>query len=376
MTTETIIYKYPKLKLIFESLCKNHPIKFENSEKWMYTYRVIAPYLNPHTNITKNYYLGYKYSDYLYYVSMHPSNHAVSLLIKNPDKINLDGLIKNTNPNIGPLLEHSLELFTENHWRWMSSFSSNPTIIDFLEKHLDKVLLCYLSNNTCNDAIKILEKKMDDISIWCYSNLSANPSAINIIKNNIINIWWPSICQNAHPEAISILEKNVDKIDFYELSSNYNAIHILEQNLDKIDMFRLSTNPNAMNILMKHPELIDDVGILANPNALSYLESHVKDNKTNSLDYMATYNPKAFEFIEKMLEQGIISNVDIPDIHKKLILNDSFESLFDLDYQAMSKVRIKLIQEELMAKAFHPSRVSKWLDYHCENGGEVADFEM
>jgi hypothetical protein len=106
------------------------------------------------------------------------------------------------------------------------------------------------------------------------------------------------------------------------------------------------------------------------------LESRITHNENSSVDYMATYNPKAFQFIEKMLEKGIISSFDISDIHKYLIRNESLKSLFDLDYQAMSKARTKLLRDELMEKAFHPSRVSKWLDYHCDNGGDFADFEM
>ena len=47
-----------------------------------------------------------------------------------------------------------------------------------------------------------------------------------------------------------------------------------------------------------------------------------------------------------------------------------------LDYQAMNKARIILFKDELIAKAFHPSRVAKWMDYHCENGGDIDDFEM
>ena len=184
------------------------------------------------------------------------------------------------------------------------------------------------------------------------------------------------MCLNTNPEVISILEQNLDKINFSYLSSNPNAIRILEQNLDKINVYKLSENPNAMDILMKNPELIHETHIMANPSALSYLEPLIINNNYHNIYYMATYNPKAFQFIEKMLEQKIISNNNILDIHDKLILNDSFESLFDLDYQAMSKARTKLLEYEIMAKAFHPSRYKKWLDYYCENDGDPAIFEM
>jgi len=384
MATETLIYKYPNLKALFETQCKNSPITFKGKYLSFALYLVVAPYLNPHTNITENYYSGYKYSErnYLYYVSKHPSNKAVRLLMKNLDKINLDGLVQNTNPKIGPLLEHSLDKFYKSHWMWMCKYSSNPTVMAFLEKHPYKINWDDLSYNTCSDAIKILEKNQDKIDL--FERFTYNPSAMDLIKKNLDKVNWYELCHNPNPEAILIIEQNLDKIGVHgwgALSSNPSAIHIIEKHLDKmIDLnclHFLSINPNAMDILMKHPELMNS-RIFENPNALSFLESLDRNiTKTRlSLDYMATRNPNAFQFIEKMLNQGIISSNDILDIHDHLIKNESLESLFDLDYQAMSKSRTKLLQDELMAKAFHPSRVSKWLDYHCENGGTVADFEM
>ena len=46
-----------------------------------------------------------------------------------------------------------------------------------------------------------------------------------------------------------------------------------------------------------------------------------------------------------------------------------------LDYFSMSKVRTKIIEKDLIIKALHPSRISKWLDYHLTNGGNIYDFE-
>ena len=50
-------------------------------------------------------------------------------------------------------------------------------------------------------------------------------------------------------------------------------------------------------------------------------------------------------------------------------------NLFELDYLAMSKEKNKIIKYELMTKALHPSRISKWLEYHIENGGTTWNFE-
>ena len=41
----------------------------------------------------------------------------------------------------------------------------------------------------------------------------------------------------------------------------------------------------------------------------------------------------------------------------------------------MSKEKIKIIEQELLEKSLHPSRVGKWLDYHLDNGGQIYDFE-
>ena len=68
-------------------------------------------------------------------------------------------------------------------------------------------------------------------------------------------------------------------------------------------------------------------------------------------------------------------------IIKYIIILQNFEfkelhpNLFELDYLDMSKERTKIIEQELMTKALHPSTVSKWLDYHIENGGDICDFE-
>jgi len=50
-------------------------------------------------------------------------------------------------------------------------------------------------------------------------------------------------------------------------------------------------------------------------------------------------------------------------------------SLFDLDYLAMSKVRTRIIHDELLAKTLHPSKIETWLEHHLLNGGKIDDFE-
>jgi hypothetical protein len=55
--------------------------------------------------------------------------------------------------------------------------------------------------------------------------------------------------------------------------------------------------------------------------------------------------------------------------------NKLIEIEYELDYQAMSKLRSNIIRNELQHKVFPSARVSKWIDYFCENGGNIVDFD-
>ena len=41
----------------------------------------------------------------------------------------------------------------------------------------------------------------------------------------------------------------------------------------------------------------------------------------------------------------------------------------------MSRERNKIINYELIVKALHPSRITKWIQYHLENGKDISDFQ-
>ena len=104
-----------------------------------------------------------------------------------------------------------------------------------------------------------------------------------------------------NPNAIHLLEKYPDRIQWGLLSANPNAIHLLEKNLDKIKWQWLSENPNAIHLLEKNPDKINWYKLSVNP------------------------------------------------------------SIFGYDYEAL-KERCLIYKEELIQKAFHPSRIQKYLD--------------
>jgi hypothetical protein len=83
-------------------------------------------------------------------------------------------------------------------------------------------------------------------------------------------------------------------------------------------------------------------------------------------------NPKCLPFVQRILDDGLLPEADV----KRLIIcNDTsgiHQTAFELDYQAMSKIRNKIIYNELMSKALHPLRVKKWIDAHV---GKLDTFD-
>jgi hypothetical protein len=148
-------------------------------------------------------------------------------------------------------------------------------------------------------------------------------------------INWSIISLN--PNAISILEKNIDQdeINWKWLSKNPTAISLLEQNPEKIYWINLSSNPKAIHLLEQNPDKINWINLSKNPNAISLLEKNV--NKI-------ILSP---------------SNNDLNIWVNCLFKNPN---IFEPDYQAMSKERMKIIYQELMERAWHPSRVIKWIE--------------
>jgi len=130
---------------------------------------------------------------------------------------------------------------------------------------------------------------------------------MNMIHQNPDKIRFNWLSSNPNVEAIQILEQNQDKIDWEFLSLNPNAIQLLEQNQDKIDWIALSFNPNAIQLLEQNQDKIQWTNLFTNPN------------------------------------------------------------IFEHDYLSMSKERTKIIYQELIQKALHPSRVLKWIEVGIED---------
>jgi hypothetical protein len=314
------------------------------------------PFLNPHENhvITSSVNIDFPYFiAYSYCLSKHPHDDAVKMLEQEPYLVNLYGLITNPNPKIMPLLEQYIEQFEPYHWGKMCQ-SNHKVILEFLEKHTDKIdnyNWQRVSGNKHEIAIRILQNNPHKIN---FKILSGNPFGIEIMKQHMDLIDWEYFSHNSHPDAIQIIE----------------------QNLDRVSRSGLSQNPSAFHILLENPHLIDFNSLLYNPSAsaIAYIEANATQINNSHVPYLVN-NPNGLSLIEKMLKQGQITQEAVLESYTELLTHPALFDV-DLDYQELSKERSKIIYNELLEKAFHPSRVSRWLDYHCENGGTPEDFEM
>jgi hypothetical protein len=107
---------------------------------------------------------------------------------------------------------------------------------------------------------------------------------------------------------MDLLRANPEKINWNLLSMNHNAIELLQDNPEKINWDNLSANPNAIDMLLLHPEKINWKWLSENP------------------------------------------------------------AIFELDYQKMKEFKSK-INQAIIAEAWHPKRVKKWI----EQGYELED---
>jgi hypothetical protein len=358
--TQTKIYKYQYLINIAESIEWN----FFNMPPDRF---LSIPFLNPHDNhvFTSPVSAGSRYfSAYKYGLSKHPHDRAVEMLTNNPQLVDLHGLIINPNPKIAPLLEQYLDQFHFTHWPKMCR-SNHKVILEFLEKHTDRIHDAdwrYVSGNKHEIAIRILQNNPHKID---FNILSSNPSGFEIMKQHMDLINWWYFTGNTHPDAIRIIEQNLDRLP----TGIFGMAH-----LNSRSDTSLSQNPSAFHILLENPHFIQFDSLLCNPSALAYIEANAtRINNSNIRNLIK--NPNGLMLVEKLLKQGQINEDVVIRCYSDLVMNPAFFDV-DLDYQELSKKRSKIIRNELEQQAFHPSRVSKWLDYHCENGGTPEDFEM
>jgi len=121
------------------------------------------------------------------------------------------------------------------------------------------------------------------------------------------------------------LRENYHKINWFYISSNPAAIDIVLENLDKISTryFNLNPHPKAIQYFKQNPDKIDWILMSMNPGAEELIVKNL-----DKVDWiMLSKNPCIFKY-----------NV----------------------YECATVKRTHLIKDELLATAFHPTRVSKY----------------
>ena len=231
-------------------------------------------------------------------ISAHPN--ATALLIKFPEKVEMDGLSRNPNVRLIikelSLITDTDENFYYNSIEW-SHAAKNPNIMDLrlndeesasdmlkrigfgidnftdLAKNssaipLLEVLIADAENNPNTDA----ENNPGIVIDWVA--LASNPKAGHLIPDDAtytIRNYWTGLSENPSPDVIKLLGNNKARIDICTLARNTNrdAYDILIAKYNEPNTIQ-DLSPNAIK------QLWDD--ILANPIIFEEIKS-----KSNSL---------------------------------------------------------------------------------------------
>jgi hypothetical protein len=153
-----------------------------------------------------------------------------------------------SNPKADDLLMTNQDI---NYWTYLS-LNSHQYVVKLLESNIKKINWELLGYNHCS--IDIFRKYPDKI-IENIEQLQQNPYMFELLENNFDRITW-SWGLSAKPNAIDLLKMNPEQIVWSGLSINPNAITMLETNFDKIDWNELSINPNALDVLKENPDKI------------------------------------------------------------------------------------------------------------------------
>lgn len=291
--------------------------------------------------------------------------------------------------------------------------SASPNITEeFIEKYIDRGLdwYCGLSNNE-NLSLEFIDKYID--RDWDWDAISRNPNlTLEFIEKHIDKSWdWYGCLVNHTCITIDFIFKHEDKQwDWREISSNPKiTLDIIEKYIDKKwDWFGISRNPNVtMEFIEKYPNKDWDWDqIVRTPNVtLKIIENNIdKDwdwfhgiskNPNLTLEFIEKYIDKdwdwseisqfqilTIEFVQKYIDKdwewsfsGIPYNhyltmdfieafsdkIDFFALSSNLY---ELENVFGHDYYVRRRTytiqQTKKIAEELIQKAWHPSRFYDW----------------
>jgi hypothetical protein len=209
-----------------------------------------------------------------------------------------------------------------------------------------------------------------------------HPGAIEFLKANPQYINWDFISSN--PFAMDLIHENPDKVNNSMLQLNPNSFttnwFLFHKNTDIFSNFVLSDriignkSMEAHEFILQHRPHFTTKNYYEFVSYNSFAFKHASQHEPHILPYLDSYilseNPEAVDFItttpEKIYWPKFCKNpAAIPYIQcntdkiKPSIWQNP--GIFELDYQAMSIQRTKILLEELMEKSLHPSRIEYWI---------------
>lgn len=152
----------------------------------------------------------------IYLLKRHPENINKRYLNSNPEGIslleeNLDWIIPDIlacNKNGIQLLKSSVKC---KRYYW-NNLCSNPSAkaIKVIKKNLSKIDFEGLSKNTNPEVIPIILANLDKCN---WSELSRNPIMVPLLKENQHKINWEYLFGNNSEEAMELIHENIQKLD-------------------------------------------------------------------------------------------------------------------------------------------------------------------
>jgi hypothetical protein len=259
------------------------------------------------------------YEQNLPYLRMHKYDisanaGATELLMRYPDRIDLDGLVHNPHPaaveyvrnargerawdmelvNGGAVayLAPAVSALTHDSYLGRLMLSDNrhagclwyeyPEAIDWTvlsQNESDDALDLLLTHPeridwasfACNRSPRAIEYMRDHVEFVNWTHLSSNPMAVDLLLAHLDKVDWSYLCLNPSPSIITLLSYHLDRINWTLLSSNRSAASLLRLRPDLIDFASLSAMRGNVDLLMEYVDRLDPRVLSSNPNAVDVL---------------------------------------------------------------------------------------------------------
>jgi hypothetical protein len=282
-----------------------------------------------------------------YTLSLQP--FAIDLLLKNPNKINWETF--NLNENAIPLLKENLD---KVNW---SIIMFNKNGKEIIKNNEDKVKW---TNWKMYTDLKYYINILDDTTYVYGSDYNLTFSdIINQLEDNYkYNLNYFNKCF-VYKDLININDNEIinDIIDFNQ-PSNYILLLRDKQFCEYSELDKYKSNFKKIIIDKPLNQLIYEINNYIGPPLYSPVYALIVNKEF--IEMLKT-NPKNVFYIFK----SIIQLLDVTFLSNLLYKLDCI----DFDYQYLCEQRTKILREQLMIKALHPSRIQKWL----ENGLSIDD---